>query len=141
MRNSVLAGLACAVVSLAARAAVAQSASDPCFAGAAFSTDVRVADCTRWIQSGQLSADNLGVAYFNRGIAYEDAHDAARAIADYNHAIRIEPSAGRYKNRGNAYEDTGDFDRAVDDFSHVIQLTPGDAGAWYDRGNAYQDGL
>jgi len=47
-----------------------------------------------------------------------------RAIADFDEAIRLNPSADAFYNRGNAYAELGQYDRAIADFDKAIRLNP-----------------
>jgi lipoprotein NlpI len=90
------------------------------------------------IGSDQLSRENLVIAYDRRGNTYDDAGHPARAIEDYDHAIKLKPDlAPLYNDRGIAYDDEGDYDRAIADFSKAIALRPDYAEAYNNRGTAY----
>ena len=89
-----------------------------------------------------VTADDRGRTgtnvYNNRGYVYFAKKDYARAIADYDRAIKVDPKdALIYHNRGLAYSDTRDFDRAIADFSEAIKLDPNYAVALNKRGIAY----
>jgi tetratricopeptide (TPR) repeat protein len=95
--------------------------------------------CTRLIASGAYAGSALVGIMLNRGNAYYDEQDYPRAIADYNEAVRIDPTyAFAFDNRGLAYERAGDLDRAVADYSEAIRLHPGDADAFSGRAAAYE---
>lgn len=53
--------------------------------------DRSIAGCTRILQGRGETADNRARAYNNRGAAYQTKGDLARAIADFNEAIRLDP--------------------------------------------------
>jgi tetratricopeptide (TPR) repeat protein len=107
-------------VLMSARSAGADELAD-CLAKDA---DRRLAGCTRIIESSGDSL-NRAMAYGNRGLAYRMKGDNDRAIADYNEAIRLEPSnALAYNNRGAAYARAGDFDRAISDYTEAIRINP-----------------
>ena len=64
--------------------------------------------------------------------------DRDAAIADYNAAVRLDPTnAGIYYDRGIAFRRGGDLDRAVADLSEAIRLDPQLAGAYNERGYAF----
>jgi tetratricopeptide (TPR) repeat protein len=64
-------------------------------------------------------------AYSNRGENYRRKGDYDRAIADLDHAIRLDPNfISAYYNRGTIYVSKGDFDRAITDFDRAIRLAP-----------------
>jgi tetratricopeptide (TPR) repeat protein len=67
----------------------------------------------------------VSVAYNNRGIAHLRKRDYERAIADYEHIIRIKPKdALAYLNRGGAHLGKRDYEEAITDYSRAIQLSP-----------------
>ena len=97
--------------------------------------DVKIASCTRAINSG---ARNPAINYNNRGNAYHSKRDYDSAIADYSEAIRINPKyAMPYNNRGNSYHAKGDDDRAMADFNEAIRLDSKYLEPFNGRGNAY----
>jgi TonB family protein len=80
-----------------------------------------------------------GAAYDERGKAYFDKGDYARAIADFSTLIQLDPNhAEAYLNRGSAYGQKDDLDRAIADFDRAIQLNPRLKTAHYNRGLAYK---
>jgi len=54
--------------------------------------DQQIKSCTALIQSGAESNENVGIAFFNRALAYENKEDFERAIADFSEAIRLDPN-------------------------------------------------
>src|SRR5207248_2308850 len=65
--------------------------------------------------------------------------DFARAIKDYDEAIRLDPKfADAYHNRGSAWSDRKDFDRAIRDFDEAIRLDPKDPYPFNGRGDAWR---
>jgi len=100
--------------------------------------DLRIAACTAIVQSGQETAENAAIAYYDRGNAYDDKDQLDRAIADYSEAIRIKPDyANAYRNRGQAYGRTAHYDDAIADFDRAIALEPNHVDAYSNRGFAY----
>ena len=101
--------------------------------------DIRIAACTRNIQSGRFTGRNLAVAFTNRGLAYNKKGQWDRAIADYSEAIRLKSDDARiFNNRGNAYYYNGQMDRAIKDYDDAIRLNPDLAVAFGNRGNVYR---
>jgi len=54
--------------------------------------DQQIKSCTALIQSGTELKENVAIAYYNRALAYENKDDYARAIADYDEALRLNPN-------------------------------------------------
>ena len=101
--------------------------------------DIRIAACTRNIQSGRFAGPNLATAFMNRGLAYKKKSQWDRAIADYSEAIRLTPdNAQVFNNRGNAYFFNGQWDRALEDYDNAVRLQPDLAEAFGNRGNVYR---
>ncbi len=72
------------------------------------------------------SEDSLVWSMLNwRGFVYANMGDYAKAIADYNKALNLNPdSVDVYYNRGLAYNKTGKYDLAIKDFSRVLDIDP-----------------
>ena len=100
--------------------------------------DVSLAGCSNIIGRAKDTKNNLAIAYFNRGIAYQNKGDHAKAIAEFNQSIKLNASdPAAYRNRGYSYAQTGEFDRAIDDYNQTIKLKPDYANIYYDRGWTY----
>lgn len=56
--------------------------------------DQQIKSCTALIQSGTELKENVAIAYYNRALAYENKDDYARAVADYDEALRLNPNDG-----------------------------------------------
>lgn len=83
------------------------------------------ADFDRMLGTKQDAAD----AYFNRGLAYAARGDAARAIAEFDFAIRRDPTLGpAYDARGLARAQLGQLDEALADYDRAIEMAPDNAG-------------
>ena len=123
---------------LAAAPALAQSNADSqkCarLAQAEGDAKQRIDVCTRAIESNELSQKNLAGAYNNRGLAYVAENDLARAIADFDKSLALDP--GRIEplmDRGMAYGMQGDDEKAVADFSAAIEQDPNSADPYNGR--------
>src|SRR5262245_21356372 len=96
--------------------------------------DLRIRGCTD-ILGGDGRYD---LAYYKRGVPYQDKHEHDRAIADCTKAIEINPQYGdAYLNRGDAYYRKGDYDRAIADITKAIEINPQDGNAYFNRGTTY----
>ena len=96
--------------------------------------------CTRLIESGNPGAEDRPALFFNdRGYVYDELGQHARAIKDYDEAIRLEPdNETAFGLRGNAYRKMGQYARAVQDFDEAIRLQTPDyepdyASVYYER--------
>lgn len=93
--------------------------------------DVRMKACSALIESGKPKGRDLAETYSNRGGAYIQKKDYARAIADLDEAIRIEPEVGFFHgNRAIAFFMKGDRQRAAVDFEEQVRLAPNAARSY-----------
>ena len=81
-------------------------------------------DVTFWTRLIQrYPGDSKG--YLARGHAYYRQRDYARAIADFDQAIRITPHyAGAFNGLGEVYQALKDYTRAAQNFDRAVELTP-----------------
>jgi tetratricopeptide (TPR) repeat protein len=101
--------------------------------------DLQIRGCSRYLEGGGKEVDRA-IAYNNRGNANYSKRDYDRAIADYDHAIRLDPKlVFAYVGRGEAYDSKGDYDRAIADYDQAIRLNPEFAVAYHNRGFAYKN--
>jgi len=104
-----------------------------------FSPDHQIAACTAAIASGHWRDNFIAWAYSNRGLAYSGKGDHARAMADLDKAIELDPGmAHAYYNRGNVFSSKHDYDHAIADFDKAISINPIYADAYKNRGVAYE---
>src|ERR1043166_6935744 len=100
--------------------------------------DDAIAACTRAIKSGTYNGKTLALAYSNRGVEWRAKGELAKAIADYDEAIKHDPQqAAAYNNRGIAYASAAEYDKAIADYDKAIELNPTYASALNNRGLAY----
>lgn len=103
------------------------------------SPDLVISGCTAVIQSGKERAQNLAIAFHNRGNAFRIKAEYDRAIQDYDQSIKLNPNAyDSYVNRGWTYHQKGDFDRAIASHSEAIRRDPDSERAFIGRGAAWQ---
>jgi tetratricopeptide (TPR) repeat protein len=88
--------------------------------------DDRIAQCTRLIESGQVSGADLVRAHLRRGLMYAlFAGDCDRGIADYSEMVRLdEHNATGFALRGSCQISNGNLDRALADLNQAHQLNP-----------------
>ena len=87
-----------------------------------------------------FSAEMLSRIYRARGLAYRRLEDYEQAIADFNHAIALNPKrADLYRSRGKAYRELKDYKQAIVDYNYCIELDPHDVRALVQRGSTYND--
>jgi len=98
--------------------------------------DAKIQSCSRAIKSGDLSREDLAVAYGNRGQAHYGKRQYDQAILDFDQAISLRPDAAAYYSRGKAYYRNDQYDPAILDFGQAISLKP-DAAAYYYRAKAH----
>lgn len=81
---------------------------------------------------------NPAQIYRYRGYAYLQKRNYDLAIADFNHAIKLQPNEPRaFYDRGVAYSAQGNYDQAIADDTQIIKLDPKSADAYYNRGLDY----
>jgi tetratricopeptide (TPR) repeat protein len=98
------------------------------------SADQIISGCSALINSGRGNAKGLSEAAYNRGNAYASIDDFDHAIADYDEAIRLNPTmATAFDNRGHAYSEKNQFERAVADYDEAIRLNPSSAVVLHNR--------
>lgn len=106
--------------------------------GSGYTPQQQVDACTRLIQSGRMGQDDVAMAYYNRGRAWVDANDNAKAVTDYTQAITLRPVYPiAFYNRGTAYNHLERYDDAIRDFTQAIAQRSGYVNAYVNRGNAY----
>ena len=85
--------------------------------------------CTRAIESGDVSGEDLGWVYFHRGMAHDMNGDYELAIADYGESVKNPfpevPFAYRWRGFSRFY--VGAFATAADDFAVSLESDPDDA--------------
>jgi tetratricopeptide (TPR) repeat protein len=93
-----------------------------------------IVSCSAVVSRGLADKEDLATAYKNRGNAYDDKGEYARAIEDYDAAVRINPSdADAFNSRGTTYAALGRYERAVMDFDEAIKLNSASPLAFSNR--------
>ena len=87
--------------------------------------DKTVAACGALIDNAKTEKADRIKALIARGAAYERKEMTERAIADYDGALRLDPSlADIHNTRGELWRKKGDLPKAVADFAAAIKLNP-----------------
>jgi tetratricopeptide (TPR) repeat protein len=77
-------------------------------------------------------------AYNNRGLSFDGVGQRDEALADFEKAIRLDPSNYvAYNNMGALYGRAGMPHKAIEAFSRSIAVDPDGADVYYNRGVAY----
>jgi tetratricopeptide (TPR) repeat protein len=91
------------------------------------------------------SNEHKAWASYYRAVALQDRGDLEGALADYDEALRLDPSrAAAYLGRGIAWQRKKDYDKAIADFNEALRRDPSYrleadtqlAGAYENRGGA-----
>ncbi len=90
-------------------------------------------------EHGRPALDTATI-YAYRGEAHFLNRNLPNALADYDHAIQLNPDsqASAYAGRGGIHALTGDLERALADFDRAIQINPDFAVAYSNRGGVYR---
>ena len=76
-------------------------------------------------------------ALCNRGTVWLAKEQLDRALADFDAAIRIDPTAAlAYRGRADVWLQKKDYDKAISDYTKAIRLDPRDSLAYVGRGAA-----
>jgi hypothetical protein len=82
---------------------------------------------TKAIEDGDLTPDQMRIAYLDRGVAYAAKENTKSALADYSEAIAAEPvDLLAYEKRAATYIALGDFEKAYADYGALMKLRPHD---------------
>ena len=107
---------------------------DQCSGKNGVSADQQISGCSALIDSGRGNDRGLSEALYNRGNAYAANGNFERAIADYDQAIRLNPTmAVAFDNRGVAYSKKNQFEHAIADYDEAIRLNPNSAVTLHNR--------
>ncbi len=91
---------------------------------------------TECLDAGDLTPEQQAKLYDLRGRILTNKARWSDAIANYDHAVALDPKfALAFNNRGTAYQQS-DVDRAISNYTQAIELDPTLAIAYLNRGNA-----
>lgn len=77
------------------------------------------------------------IAFNNRGVIYYQVGALHKAMADFDHSLKLKPASVVYCNRGTIRTDLGDCRGALVDYQTAIELDPHSALAFNNRGLIY----
>lgn len=84
---------------------------------------IRVANCDLAIRLGDLSAEQLRIAQYNRGQAYLTLQNPEKAMEDFEALLDADPQdGGALLLRGIALRQLKQLDAAIADFDQLLQL-------------------
>ena len=97
-------------------------------------------ECTQAIEKGTLDRRDLAGTYINRGVMHMNRSDYAGARADFNSAIKVDPTLGEaWVNRGAVNIIDKRYKDGISDIDKGLGLgTEEPAKAYYNRGVAYE---
>lgn len=83
---------------------------------------------------------NSAVDYNNRGLIYFQCGQRAKAIADYNKALQLNPELdSAYNNRANYYASGGQLAEALNDYETALDLNPGNTRTWINQAITFRE--
>ena len=120
-----IAGIVVLTASIISAAAQLSSHWQACTGNPGVDWDQQIKSCTALIQSGTELQENVAIAFYNRALAYENKEDYARAIADYDEAVRLNPNdADALLYRGLDKQRMGDKAGAEADVAAAKRINP-----------------
>ena len=100
--------------------------------------DQTIQGCTAVLQAARTAPEALAAAYFNRAVAYSNKGEHDRALADYDHAIRLNPGdAANFNGRCWERAILNQLAPALADCNESLRLQPDDANTLDSRGFTY----
>ena len=134
--------IAAVILVMLAAPALAAPAKDTADCEQMTNPALKIAACTKVLQSGKPANDAKASGYHHRGVGYLLQQNFDRAIVEFNEALKVDRTYKRsYNSRGNAWKGKGELDLAVADYNEAIHLDPqfsfpynGRASVWYNKG-------
>lgn len=94
--------------------------------------------CGRILARGKVKDRDLARTLNNRGLGYVANKDLDKAMADFDAAVRADPTYPfAFDNRGDVWRMRGQFDRAIVEYNEAIRRDPNFISAYVNRGMAF----
>jgi lipoprotein NlpI len=104
--------------------------------------DAIIAACTTALKDPKLIKDDRVDMLFGRALGYNAKGDLAKALADYDEAIKLDSTVSDlFFGRGVVNQKMTKYQEALADYSEVLKRDPKNGDAYGNRGNVYQYGL
>jgi tetratricopeptide (TPR) repeat protein len=96
--------------------------------------------CGRALENDPLSPQDRASTYINRGVILVSRKAYAEAIADFDHALHLQPKSGEaLLNRGAARLGLSQWREAIADLDRGIELGASEPEkGWFDKGIAHE---
>lgn len=100
--------------------------------------DERRTICSHIIDDASHPEDVRAEALLNRGIVFLEENKPAQAMADFEEAVRLNPTyPAAYAYRGEASKATGQLARALEDYDKAISLDDASSDLYAYRGDIH----
>jgi Tfp pilus assembly protein PilF len=101
--------------------------------------DRAIAICGRIIARGKVKGRDLARTFNNRGLGYVSNKELDKAMADFDAAIRVDPTYPfAFDNRGDVWRQRGEFERALTEYNEALRRDPKFVSAYVNRGMTYE---
>ena len=101
--------------------------------------DLKIAGCTKMLKEPRLPPEALAAIYAARGTGWAAKNDFARAIVDFDEALRLNPkNIAALNNRGAAWLLRGENAKAIADLDTAISLDPKNPAIFSARGTLWR---
>ncbi|MEZ0371018.1 MAG: tetratricopeptide repeat protein, partial [Candidatus Sericytochromatia bacterium] len=91
----------------------------------------------RLLKTGH-AGPSLALAYFDRGLAYQNLGNAALALKDYSEAILLNPRyLEAYSARAGVFRELSEYLPAIVEYNFLIKLEPNNSDHYYYRAQAH----
>jgi tetratricopeptide (TPR) repeat protein len=101
--------------------------------------DLKIAGCTKMLKVPRLPPEALAAIYAARGTGWAAKNDFARAIVDFDEALRLNPkNIAALNNRGAAWLLRGENAKAIADLDTAISLDPKNPAIFSARGTLWR---